>query len=89
MKKLFFIALLLLMSFEAHAVVVFDQTLGASSTLLQSSSMDPNGSDYDQYVWDKFSKPMVLTTNPWSMWVSARKIVTVMFFTCVKSARPV
>ena len=55
MKGLFFIAMFLFLSIEAQAVVIFDQTRGASTALLQSSAMEPNGSDYDRYVWDNFT----------------------------------
>ena len=38
-----------------HAIVLFSQPHDGSSTLYQSSVWSPNGSDYDQLVWDRFS----------------------------------
>jgi hypothetical protein len=41
----------------ASTDTVYSQPAGLSGTLLQSSWWDPNGSDYDQYVWDGFALP--------------------------------
>jgi hypothetical protein len=38
----------------ARAATVYSQPPAASGALLQSSWWDPDGSDYDQYVWDAF-----------------------------------
>ena len=45
----------LLLSIAANAAVVFTQPPTGSGGLLLSSWWSPNGSDYDQYVWDNFS----------------------------------
>jgi hypothetical protein len=39
----------------ARAGVVFDQPHNDTGTLLTSSRYQPNGTDYDQFVWDSFS----------------------------------
>ena len=54
MKKYFHLVLLCVFSCAAHAVTVFDQPHAGSGTLLMSSRYAPNGTDYDQYVWDSF-----------------------------------
>ena len=40
-----------------HAGVVFEQAHNGSGQLLTSSRYAPNGTDYDQFVWDSFSLP--------------------------------
>jgi hypothetical protein len=53
-----FISLLILIStFAAHAGVVFEQPHNGSGALRTSSRYQPNGTDYDQFVWDSFSVP--------------------------------
>ena len=54
MKKLLVVALSLI-AVEIHAAVVFTQPPTGSGGLLTSSWWSPNGSDYDQYVWDNFT----------------------------------
>ncbi len=52
------ISLLILVSTLAmHAGVVFEQMHDGSSALRTSSRYQPNGTDYDQFVWDSFSVP--------------------------------
>ena len=46
---------LLLSALYAQAGVVFGQTHDGSGTLHHSSRYQPNGTDYDQFVWDSFS----------------------------------
>ena len=41
----------------ASAGVVFEQAHDGSGTLHHSSRYQPNGTDYDQFVWDSFSVP--------------------------------
>jgi hypothetical protein len=55
MKRLFIVAVLCLFSSPAWAEPLYSQGAKNSGTLYQSSWLDPDGSDYDQYVWDKFS----------------------------------
>ncbi len=55
MKKVICVALLLLISFKANAAAVYTQPPSPTGGLLQSSRWDPNGSDFDQYVWDNFT----------------------------------
>jgi hypothetical protein len=53
-----FISLLILIStLAAHAGVVFEQPHNGNGALLTSSRYQPNGTDYDQFVWDSFSVP--------------------------------
>ncbi len=40
---------------SSDTVVVYEQPHDGSGKLLQSSWWDPDGSDYDQYVWDDFT----------------------------------
>jgi hypothetical protein len=57
MKRVFF-ALLLWLGLAAptiHADVVYEQPPSPSGGLLQSSFWDPDGSDWDQFVWDSFT----------------------------------
>ncbi len=46
---------LILGAMQANAVILFNQPHDGTGTIHQSSSWDPNGSDYDQLVWDRFS----------------------------------
>lgn len=50
-------ALLLLSALCMQAGVVFEQPHAGSGALLMSSRYQPNGTDYDQWVWDSFSVP--------------------------------
>lgn len=47
--------------------LIYSQTPSAEGGLFQSSRWDPNGSDYDQYVWDNFtlSSPQTITEITW------------------------
>lgn len=56
-RRLFSLLLPLLCAFAAHAGVVFEQAHNGSGTLFTSSRYQPNGTDYDQFVWDSFSVP--------------------------------
>ncbi|MCB1060192.1 MAG: hypothetical protein KDB65_08165 [Calditrichaeota bacterium] len=47
--------LLLALSASASASVIFSQPHDGSATLHQSSRWDPDGSDWDQLIWDRFS----------------------------------
>jgi len=49
------------------ADIVYGQPPNPSGGLLQSSWWDPNGSDYDQYVWDNFTpeSTRVITEVQW------------------------
>ena len=49
------VLLILAGAMRAQATTLFSQPHDGSSTLYQSSTWDPNGSDYDQWVWDRFS----------------------------------
>jgi hypothetical protein len=55
MKNLVFVAVFALLCSAANAAVVYEQPPSSSGVLYQSSWWDPNGSDYDQYVWDNFT----------------------------------
>ena len=57
MRRCLLAALLLLPSAAARAGVVFEQAHNGSGALLMSSRYQPNGTDYDQFVWDSFSVP--------------------------------
>ncbi len=48
---------LILSAMAAHAGMVFDQPHDNTGALRMSSRYQPNGSDYDQFVWDSFSVP--------------------------------
>ena len=48
---------LVLTAFHARAGVVFEQPHDGTGTLHHSSRYQPNGTDYDQFVWDSFSVP--------------------------------
>ncbi len=67
MKKTFCVALLLLISFEANAAIVYTQPPSLGGGLLPSSRWDPDGSDFDQYVWDNFtlSSVQAITEIDW------------------------
>ena len=56
MKRIFTL-LLLVTALCAQAGVVFDQPHDGSGALRTSSRYQPNGTDYDQFVWDSFSVP--------------------------------
>jgi hypothetical protein len=66
-KKIVFAALLWVLPFAADAVVVYSQPPSDGGALLQSSWWDPDGSDYDQYVWDDFTLPsaQAITAIAW------------------------
>ncbi|MBI3852011.1 MAG: hypothetical protein HY298_17270 [Verrucomicrobia bacterium] len=55
MKTLGLVTLLTPLSSYLRAAVAYGQPHNGSGTLYQSSWWDPDGSDYDQYVWDGFS----------------------------------
>jgi len=57
MKKLYLIALIFLLfpAPDIQAAVLYSQPPGAGGTLYQSSRWAPDGSDYDEYVWDNFT----------------------------------
>jgi hypothetical protein len=55
--KRFLTLMLLLTSLVAQAGVVFEQPHDGSGALRTSSRYQPNGTDYDQFVWDSFSVP--------------------------------
>lgn len=57
MKALLSISLLLLCVLGSEAGVVFEQPHDGSGALRMSSRYQPNGTDYDQFVWDSFSVP--------------------------------
>jgi hypothetical protein len=40
---------------HSEVVTVYNQPVSSSGGLYQSSRLDSNGSDYDQYVWDDFT----------------------------------
>jgi hypothetical protein len=46
-----------LCSWVASADILYTQPPAASPTLLMSSYWNPDGSDYDEYVWDSFTLP--------------------------------
>ncbi len=54
MKPLF---VLLFSVIAANAGIVFEQPHDGAGALRMSSRYQPNGSDYDQFVWDAFSVP--------------------------------
>lgn len=56
MKRLLTL-LVLVFAVAAHAGVVFEQSHDDSGALRTSSRYQPNGTDYDQFVWDSFSVP--------------------------------
>lgn len=58
MKRFLIAAALLFSAFPAWPGVVFDQPHNGTGALLASSRYQPNGTDYDQWVWDSFSVPM-------------------------------
>lgn len=55
MRKMILLVLLLGLAPEIHAAVVYTQPPGTAGVLYHSSWWDPDGSDYDQYVWDGFA----------------------------------
>lgn len=55
--RLLLAALCLLTALPLRGGVVFEQAHNGSGTLLSSSRYQPNGTDYDQFVWDSFSVP--------------------------------
>ena len=48
---------LLITTLGSSAGIVFEQPHDGSGTLHHSSRYQPNGTDYDQFVWDAFSVP--------------------------------
>lgn len=48
---------LLLSAVAVHAGIVFEQPHDSTGVLRMSSRYQPNGTDYDQFVWDSFSVP--------------------------------
>jgi len=66
--KRFLIALLLVLPIlRLGAGVVFEQAHNGGGALHMSSRYQPNGTDYDQFVWDSFSVPtaQALTEIRW------------------------
>ncbi|MCX6878554.1 MAG: hypothetical protein NTW21_32780 [Verrucomicrobia bacterium] len=59
--------LLLLAAGGTQAGLIYDQPATGTAALLASSRYAPNGTDYDQYVWDAFSTPtaQALTEIRW------------------------
>lgn len=55
MKRVVWFALLALFSVSAEAGVVYSQPHNGTGAILQSSRYAPNGTDYDQFVWDSFT----------------------------------
>jgi hypothetical protein len=55
MRKLLFVVLLPLFTLNTHAATLYTQPPSNGGGLYQSSWWDPDGSDYDQYVWDNFT----------------------------------
>lgn len=49
--------LLLLPALAARATEIFSQPHNGTGTLHPASTMDPDGSDWDQFVWDSFEMP--------------------------------
>ena len=56
-----------LATFASSAVILYSQPPSPSGGLYHSSWWDPNGSDYDQYVWDGFTlqSTEVITEVQW------------------------
>jgi hypothetical protein len=67
MKRLLAALLLVLSILRLDAGVVFQQAHTGTGALLTSSRYQPNGTDYDQFVWDSFSVPtaQALTEIRW------------------------
>lgn len=57
LQRVLRVAVGMLCSTQLQAGVVFEQAHDGSGTLLTSSRYQPNGTDYDQFVWDSFSVP--------------------------------
>lgn len=57
LKAILTLALFLLSVAGLRAGVVFEQPHDGSGALRMSSRYQPNGTDYDQFVWDSFSVP--------------------------------
>ncbi|MEQ1851157.1 MAG: hypothetical protein ABMA01_06145 [Chthoniobacteraceae bacterium] len=57
LKALLTVTLILLSVLWTRAGVVFEQPHNGSGALRTSSRYQPNGTDYDQFVWDSFSVP--------------------------------
>lgn len=53
--KLTFPVILLTLAVETRAVVVFEQPANATGVILHSSWWDPDGSNWDQFLWDGFT----------------------------------
>lgn len=67
MKHLFAAFLIVLSVLRIDAGVVFEQAHNGGGALHMSSRYQPNGTDYDQFVWDSFSVPsaQALTEIRW------------------------
>ena len=67
MNLLLTIFLVLISTLWTRAGVVFEQPHTGTGALLTSSRYQPNGTDYDQFVWDSFSVPsaQALTEIRW------------------------
>ncbi len=57
LRRILLAAFALLSTAGLHAGVVFEQAHNGSGSLLTSSRYQPNGTDYDQFIWDSFSMP--------------------------------
>jgi hypothetical protein len=57
MKQILLLTLLSWWSYTSHAAVLFEQPHTGTGAILMSSRYQPNGTDYDQFVWDSFSVP--------------------------------
>jgi hypothetical protein len=54
MKRIMLAAILAMFCAQADAGVIYQQPPRASGGFYHSSWLDPDGSNYDEYVWDKF-----------------------------------
>jgi len=54
MKRIMLAAVLVMLGAQAHAGVLYQQPPNASGGFYKSSWWDPDGSNYDEYVWDRF-----------------------------------
>lgn len=54
MKRMMLAAILVIFSAQANAGVLYQQPPNPSGGFYKSSWWDPDGSNYDEYVWDRF-----------------------------------
>lgn len=57
MKRIWWFALVPLLAVSVAGGIVYEQPHNGAATLLHSSRYAPNGTDYDQFVWDSFVVP--------------------------------